>query len=95
MFIFIIFDRLKSTNFKDIMDNIKDVEELKQLKKEFDAEISKVIVGQNEIVNQMFIALLCNGHILLEGVPGLAKTLMIKSIMMLIDISKINIKHYQ
>ena len=54
MFIFIIFDRLKSTNFKDIMDNIKDVEELKQLKKEFDTEISKVIVGQNEIINQMY-----------------------------------------
>ena len=86
MFIFIIFDRLKSTNFKDIMDNIKDVEELKQLKKEFDAEISKVIVGQNEIINQMFIALLCNGHILLEGVPGLAKTLLIHSISKVLDL---------
>ena len=68
------------------MDNIKDVEELKQLKKEFDAEISKVIVGQNEIINQMFIALLCNGHILLEGVPGLAKTLLIQSISKVLDL---------
>ena len=68
------------------MDNIKDVEELKQLKKEFDAEISKVIVGQNEIINQMFIALLCNGHILLEGVPGLAKTLLIHSISKVLDL---------
>ena len=51
------------------MDNIKDVEELKQLKKDFDKEISKVIIGQNNIIDQIFIALLCNGHILLEGVP--------------------------
>ena len=86
MFIFIIFDRLKSTNFKDIMDNIKDVEELNQLKKNFDSEISKIIIGQNEIINQIFIALLCNGHILLEGVPGLAKTLLINSISKALDL---------
>jgi len=86
LFIFIIFDRLKPTNFKDIMDNIKDVEELKQLKKDFDAEISKVIVGQNNIINQIFIALLCNGHILLEGVPGLAKTLLIHSVAKALDL---------
>ena len=51
------------------MENIKDVEELNQLKKDFNEEISKVIIGQNQIINQIFIALLCNGHILLEGVP--------------------------
>jgi len=38
-------------------------------------EIGKVIVGQNKVLESLFIALLCNGHILLEGVPGLAKTL--------------------
>jgi MoxR-like ATPase len=42
-------------------------------------EISKVIVGQEYMVNRLVIALLANGHILLEGVPGLAKTLAIKS----------------
>jgi MoxR-like ATPase len=42
-------------------------------------EIQKAIVGQDEIINQIFIGLLCNGHILLEGVPGLAKTTLIKS----------------
>ena len=44
------------------------------------SELSKVIVGQNEIIEHMFIALLCKGHVLLEGVPGLAKTLLIKTI---------------
>lgn len=44
------------------------------------AEVSKVIVGQQEVIEFILIAVLCNGHILLEGVPGLAKTTMIKAI---------------
>lgn len=43
-------------------------------------EVSKVIVGQQEVIEFILIAVLCNGHILLEGVPGLAKTTMIKAI---------------
>jgi MoxR-like ATPase len=43
-------------------------------------ELSKVIVGQFEMIDRLLIALLSNGHILLEGVPGLAKTLTIKSL---------------
>ena len=43
-------------------------------------ELSKVIVGQNTMVERLMIGLLSNGHILLEGVPGLAKTLAIKSL---------------
>jgi MoxR-like ATPase len=43
-------------------------------------EIGKVIVGQNHMVERLLIGLLSNGHILLEGVPGLAKTLSIKSL---------------
>uniref|UniRef100_UPI003744A5B7 AAA family ATPase n=1 Tax=Ginsengibacter hankyongi TaxID=2607284 RepID=UPI003744A5B7 len=44
------------------------------------AEIGKVIVGQNHMVERLLIGLLSNGHILLEGVPGLAKTLSIRSL---------------
>lgn len=43
-------------------------------------EISKVIVGQSYMVNRLLIALLADGHVLLEGVPGLAKTLAIKTL---------------
>lgn len=43
-------------------------------------EIAKIIVGQENVINFIVIALLCNGHILLEGVPGIAKTTMIKAI---------------
>ena len=43
-------------------------------------EIGKVIFGQPQMISRLLIGLLCNGHILLEGVPGLAKTLAIKSL---------------
>lgn len=42
-------------------------------------EISKVIVGQRECIEHILLALLCNGHVLLEGVPGVAKTTLIKA----------------
>ncbi len=44
------------------------------------SEISKVIVGQTYMVERLLIGLLCNGHILLEGVPGLAKTMTVKTL---------------
>ena len=43
------------------------------------SEVSKVIVGQDYLINRLLIALLCNGHVLVEGVPGLAKTLTVKT----------------
>ena len=43
-------------------------------------ELSKVIVGQQGMIERLLIGLLSNGHVLLEGVPGLAKTLSIKSL---------------
>jgi len=56
---------------------------LSQLKK----EIQKVIVGQDAIVEEMLIALLAGGHCLLEGVPGLAKTLMVRTLSQALDLS--------
>ena len=47
--------------------------------------LREVIVGQEELVNRILIGILANGHILLEGVPGLAKTLVVKSLAQLID----------
>src|SRR5437763_4095480 len=43
-------------------------------------ELAKVIVGQEELITQCLLAMLCQGHALLEGVPGIAKTLVIKSL---------------
>jgi len=50
-------------------------------------EVKKVIVGQDHIIDRIFIGLLTNGHILLEGVPGLAKTTLIKAISEAIGLS--------
>src|SRR6059058_4413003 len=44
------------------------------------AELAKVIVGQQEVIEQILIALLAGGHCLITGAPGLAKTLLVKSI---------------
>ena len=56
------------------------VEQLRNGKTKIDAELSKVIVGQREAVEQLLIALFAGGHCLLTGAPGLAKTLLVKSI---------------
>lgn len=51
-----------------------------QLVKNLTSEISKVIVGQQYLINRLILALLANGHILIEGVPGLAKTTAVKTL---------------
>src|ERR1700693_5600111 len=50
-------------------------------------EIGQVIVGQRYLVDRLMIGLLANGHVLLEGVPGLAKTLSVKTLAQTIDAS--------
>ena len=69
--------------------NIRDLNELIASKSNFLSLIrsgmDRRIVGQKHLVDSLLIALLCNGHILLEGVPGLAKTLAIKTLAALVD----------
>lgn len=69
--------------------NIRELNDLIASKSSFVGLITKGmdqrIVGQKHLVDSLLIALLCNGHILLEGVPGLAKTLAIKTLSNLID----------
>jgi len=64
--------------------DIKTINEMIQRESGFvdtlTAEVGKIIVGQKQMVDRLLIGLLCNGHILLEGVPGLAKTLTIKTL---------------
>ena len=70
--------------------NINDTELLEHLvesKINFIKEISKTVIGQKDILDQMLIALLTRGHTLLVGVPGLAKTLLIKSMAEICDLS--------
>ncbi|MEJ7609863.1 MAG: MoxR family ATPase [Ferruginibacter sp.] len=54
---------------------------------EIRAEIAKVIVGQQQVVDLLLIGLLCDGHLLLEGVPGVAKTLASKLLARIVDVN--------
>src|SRR5512137_2930475 len=56
------------------------VEQLTAGRTKVDAELAKVIVGQKEVIEQILIALFSGGHCLITGAPGLAKTLLVKSI---------------
>ena len=62
------------------MSDVKAIENLVKKYKELQSEIAKVIVGQDEVVNQILISVFSGGHSLLIGVPGLAKTLMVNTI---------------
>jgi len=46
---------------------------------EIENEMSKIVVGQHEIIHGILRAIICNGHVLVEGVPGVAKTLIVRS----------------
>ena len=48
-------------------------------------EIKKVIIGQENMLDKLLLGIICDGHVLLEGVPGLAKTLTVKSLASTID----------
>ncbi len=64
-----------------------DVTPIREIAQEVLSEVSRVIVGYGEILQQLFIALLVNGHVLLEGVPGLGKTVMAKTFAKTLGIS--------
>jgi len=66
--------------------DLKAVEAIKQARERILAELRKVIVGQDEVVEQLLTALFANGHVLLVGVPGLAKTLLVSSLAQVLDL---------
>ena len=71
------------------LDSAKDVELVERLNekiKRIKSEIAKRIVGQDEIIDQLLISLFSRGHCLLVGVPGLAKTLLIKTVAEVMDL---------
>ena len=78
------------TEAKSNSVNIKEINDLIQSESSFidllNLEMKKVIIGQNHMLESLLIGLLSNGHILLEGVPGLAKTLAISTLSKVIDV---------
>jgi MoxR-like ATPase len=77
----------KESTEKASPEDLKQVEQLQQAYGKMKDEIRKVIVGQDEVIDQLFMALFCRGHCLLVGVPGLAKTLMISSLAQALNLS--------
>ena len=67
-------EQTENVNFQSRIN----LEPLQQSITEIKSEISKVIVGQNKMIDQLLVAILSNGHVLLEGVPGVAKTITAK-----------------
>ncbi len=68
------------------IDDVQLVEKLSTTVKSIKSEIHKVIVGQDEIIDNLLVSLFAGGHTLLVGVPGLAKTLLIKTIADVLDL---------
>ena len=73
---------MESINIKELNDRIQKESSFVDL---LTMEMNKVIVGQKQLVENLLIGLLANGHILLEGVPGLAKTLAINTLSQAVD----------
>ena len=67
-------------------NDVEIVEKLSATAAQIKNEIAKVIVGQDKIVNDLLVSLLARGHCLLVGVPGLAKTLLIKTLAEVLDL---------
>lgn len=64
----------------DAENDVSEVQKLGQFYQDFKAEVGKVIVGQDEVIEKLAICLFAGGHSLLMGVPGLAKTLLVSTI---------------
>ena len=73
------------------MESVEEIEQrISSARRSFDelrAEMARLIVGHEELIEQVFIALVCGGHCLLEGVPGLGKTLMVRSLGEILNLS--------
>ena len=68
-------------------DDIQAVTDLAKARQKIEKEVAKVIVGQKQVIEELLISLLSKGHSLIVGVPGLAKTLLIKTVADVLDLS--------
>jgi len=67
-------------------NDVQAVRELKDAHDRIMAEVGKVVIGQREVIDDLLIAILANGHCLLVGVPGLAKTLLVSTVARVLDL---------
>jgi MoxR-like ATPase len=67
--------------------DVQTVEQLRDAHRRLRREVGKVIVGQEQVLDQLLMAIFCRGHALLMGVPGLAKTLMVSTLAQALDLT--------
>src|SRR6516225_4424000 len=63
-----------------VKDDLATIERCAEFRKKISAEMAKAILGQKDVIDQILMTLLCDAHVLLIGVPGLAKTLMVSTL---------------
>ncbi|MBN1845205.1 MAG: AAA family ATPase, partial [Sedimentisphaerales bacterium] len=80
-------DRLEITEPPAPADDVQRAEQLVAAYHKVTAELARFIVGQEEVIEQLLIAILARGHCLLEGVPGLAKTMMVRCLSRVMQLS--------
>lgn len=68
------------------MTEIRNLSKVKEVFEKLHSELSTIIVGQEEVIGQILVSIICNGNALLESLPGLAKTTMIKAISDMLDL---------
>src|SRR5436853_7217779 len=67
--------------------DVRMIDQLRTAHQQLRREIGKIIVGQEEVLDQLLMAIFCRGHALLVGVPGLAKTLMVSTLAQALDLT--------
>lgn len=75
------------TSQEPAASDVQMIEQLRSAHKQLRQEIGKIIVGQEEVLDQLLMAIFCRGHALLMGVPGLAKTLMVSTLAQALDLT--------
>jgi MoxR-like ATPase len=70
----------------EAVSDLQAVEQLQKAREKILTELRKIIVGQDDVIDQLLTALFANGHVLLVGVPGLAKTLLVSSLAQVLDL---------
>src|SRR3989344_9524572 len=64
-----------------------NMEEVQKRFKSLFSEINRVVVGQDDVIEQVVAAMLCNGHVYVEGYPGLAKTTLVKALASMMELN--------
>ncbi len=68
-------------------NGVKAIQKIHEYVVKIEQELSKVIIGQKSVIEQVLISLFCNGHSLIIGVPGLAKTMLVNTIAQIVDLT--------